>query len=203
MPPELSRDLARTAREVLAWGSELRDSCAVAAAQEALYVLKPSRPAVDARPVRAASSGWRKKGVVVCLHVGHSPGTDSNQLAARIKQKTLSLVLDRPQFPLHVCVATLSVDDHALSGWLRRYPETLDPVSTLTPLLVSALFPAGAASCDDVVAYLTAATSLDGYADVLPPSARAYRAILPVAAGLLTPIQKRCMGGAICGRCRP
>lgn len=202
LSPELSRDVARTAREVLAWGTELCDSCAVAAAQEALHVLGRCSRTHSTRLPRTA--GWQKKGVVICLHVGHGPDTDSNDLATKLKHRTLSLVLDnRPGFPLHVCVATLSVDDEALTGWLRRYPGTTNPVSTLAPLLVSVLFPAEAATCDDVVSHLTSATTLDGYADVMPPSARAYRAILPVAPGLLTPIQKRCVGGAICGRSRP
>lgn len=201
--PELYRELARTAREVLAWGSEMRDSCAVAAAQEALNVLARPTRAVESRAVRPNLAGWQKKGAVVCLHVSHSPKTDCNRLASQIKQKTLSLVLDGSTFPLHACVATLSVDDEALAGWLRRYPGTFDAVSTLAPMLISALFPAQVATCDDVIAHVTSATSLDGYADLLPPSARAYRAILPVAAGLLGPIQKRCLGGAICGRSRP
>lgn len=198
--PELYKDLARTAREVLAWGSEMCDSCAVAAAQEALNVLARPTRSVEAAPVQPNLAGWQKKGAVVCLHVSHPPETDCNLLTSQIKQKTLSRVLDGSGFPLHACVATLAVDDEALAGWLRRYPGTHDPVSTLAPMLVSALFPGQVATCDDVIAHVTSATSLDGYADVLPPSARAYRAILPVAAGLLGPIQKRCLGGAICGR---
>ncbi len=200
--PELHKELARTAREVLAWGSEMRDSCAVAAAQEALQVLARPTRTVKAAPVQPNLNGWQKKGAVVCLHVSHSPKTDCNRLTSQIKQKTLSLVLDGSRFPLHACVANLSVDDEALAGWLRRHPGTFDAVSTLAPMLISALFPAQIATCDDVIAHLTSATSLDGYADVLPPSARAYLAILPVAAGLLIPIQKRCLGGAICGRSR-
>lgn len=203
IPPELHRELARTAREVLAWGSEMCDSCAVAAAQEALQVLARPTHTIETWTVRPNLAGWERKGAVVCLHVSHPSNTDCNRLIDQIKQKTLSLVLDGSKFPLHACVATLAVDDEALVGWLCRYPGTYDAVSTLAPMLISARFPAQVVTCDDVIAHVASATSLEGYADLLPPSARAYRAIVPVAAGLLDPIQKRCLGGAICGHTRP
>lgn len=196
--PELRRLVARSAREVLAWGAELRSPCALAAAEEALQVLDRMQPASTAPAGDPA--GWACKAAVICLHVGHSPHTDSGGLADRLKHATLERVLDRPPFPMHARVSPLSVDDEALRGWAKGHIAAHDPVGTLAPLLVSILYPVRTVDSDAVIAHLTAATSLDGYAERLPAGARAYRIILPVAGHLLQSIQKRCLGGSMCGR---
>lgn len=201
----LVRDITRCAREVEAWGYELKDPCALTAAQEAHAVLKRMNhiptPTVGA-------PFWRKEGSVLLVRVDHVQDVDPNALVERLKVATLNLVLaDPPCSGLRVAVGLLPMADTAplecgdISGSLE--PWSLEPSSAMAPLLVTGFFRAGSLkdACD-WVDRLESVTHEDRYRGYVPWPSVVRTALVPLMKSELHLAERRCIGALATGRTR-
>lgn len=194
---ELKRQTARGAREVEAWASQLKDPCALAAAQEAYQVLAGVDSSVDDhRPY------WTKTGAVVLVLVEHEGAVDQNRLVKHLIPATLDMVLaDPPCSPLRASVGLLSIDDQALLKWARRVPSSRDLVSTMALLLITAIFPTGAlAASDRLISHLASATDEARYCGHVPWPSVVTTVVVPLAPCQISLMERRCIAPPVCGR---
>ena len=188
----LRREVARGAREVEAWGSELLDPRAVAASHQAYKALAQSAAAV------AIHQGpfWWKAGAVVCLQVRHDTDVDPNQLVQRLKQATHQNVLSNPPCsPLEVSVGLLAIDDEALLRWTASLAQSGHAITTMAPFLIGLRFQAGGfSSAYALIDHVEESTTVDHYADCAPSGARIQRAVIPLSGEVVSLIERRCLG---------
>jgi hypothetical protein len=130
IPPGLLRDVARQAREVEAWGAELFDPCALAAAQEAyLVLLQAEWPATG--PTRSKTVG-----AVVVLQCRHPVDVDRAQLVGLLKAGTLDALVAGSPCPMEVTVGLLPIE--VTDDMDVDVPADVgDTQSTTIPLLVA------------------------------------------------------------------
>jgi hypothetical protein len=196
---ELMREVARTAREVEAWGAQLLDSSAVAASQEAYQTLALVAPQL----VTEEKPYWSKAGALVCLQVRHDTNVDANQLVHRLKRATLKNIISNPPCsPLQATVGLLATDDQALLSWTAKLQESSDSITTMAPFLVTLLFhdnaQTGAAA---LIRHVESVTTVDHFCKHVPCPARTARVVVALSERLVSLIEHRCLGSPVYGRC--
>lgn len=196
----LVRDIARCAREVEAWGCELKDPCALTAAQEAHAVLKRMNH-IPTSTVGAPF--WRKEGSVLLVRVDHVQDIDPNALVGRLKMTTLNLVLaDPPCSGLRVAVGLLPMTDAAPLE-CGGISWSLEPSSAMAPLLVTGFFRTGSLNdACDWVDRLESATHEDRYRGYVPWPSVVRTALVPLMKSELHLAERRCIGSLATGRIR-
>jgi hypothetical protein len=194
----LRREVARGAREVEAWGSELFDSRAVAASHQAYKALAQSAAAfaTQQRPI------WSKAGALVCLQVRYDRDVDPNRLVQRLQQATLENIISNPPcFPLEVCVGLLAIDDEALLRWTAGLSEPADAITTMAPFLVGLTFRAkGFTGAYALIDHVDSVTTVAHYSHCLPCDTGVERAVIPLSGSVVSLIERRCVGSPVCGR---
>lgn len=202
----LLRQVARRAREVEAWGSRLKDSCALAAAAEAYQVLAKVQVSVeDAEPAaHAGERNWLKAGAVVLVHVVHDRATDPNQLTKHLMPATLDLVLTNPPCtPFRVSVGLLAIDDQAALNWHVQAPCGGDSTTTVAPLLVTALFREGLLGGPvSFLRHLQESTHQGHFCRYVPRPSEVNTVVVPLPDKQLVSVERRCIGPLVSGRYR-
>lgn len=192
---DIRRRIARQAREVEAWATQLKDPCALAAAKEAYLALQK----LSSSP-HGQSPHWSKIGAVVLVRVEHDCAVDSNELVGRLIPATLDMVLSEPPCsPLKASVGLLSIGDQALIKWAGEASSAGDSVTTMAPLLVSILFPQSApGGSTTMMEHLYLAVDEGRYCPSFLRSAAVTAVIIPVLQGHLAVMERRCIGPCLC-----
>jgi hypothetical protein len=189
LPPtalaSLLRRIERSTREVEAWGEELRQPCALAAAQEAHQVL-----AVARRVLPTAASA--PKGAVLLLQVRHGADLDRPGLAERLKEATLHAIAASSPTPLDVGVGVLAIEDALPYGYCGMPGAGEGPPVTPVPLLVVVR---SAAELPPLPALVRAAVASSSRAQSFPWHVEIHAATLPLPRPALALLEARCVGG--------
>lgn len=187
----LLRRVGRQAREVEAWGSELRDPCALATAHEAYQVLLRAEEAVAAPPTS------KSLGAVVVLQCRHPAGLDPSRITGPLKAETLTAIVEASPCALDVAV-----------GVLAMAPEDLLPVpddpnagaegtwSSTIPLLVALRCPCTERPERLLECVHRAILDRRSEGDLCGPAAVSV-ATIPVPHGVLGYLVCRCEGGLL------
>jgi hypothetical protein len=138
---------------------------------------------------------------MVMIRAGHGPELDPNGLADHLKAAVLDLVLCNPPCtPLFGSAGLMFISDPAFRSAARKRAP-LGSVTTMVPLLVTALYPETALDWPDVLFdYLEQATEerlLRQYAQRL---ASVERVLVPLPQRQVHILERRCIGIPACGR---
>jgi hypothetical protein len=183
------REVARQAREVEAWGSELLDPCALAAAQEAYQVI-----ALAEQQTATNTRTSKTFGAVVVLQCRHPVEVDPAQFVGPLKAETLQAIVVASPCPLEVTVGLLALDgDDVIQEPASEDEQTC---SSTIPLLV-ALRCACTERAERLLECVHRAILDRRTAGNLCGSAAVSVATLPVPHGVLRYLLRRCEGGLL------
>ena len=191
----LMRDVARGAREVEAWGGELVDLCALAAAAEAHQVIALARQAAGGKAASTAA------GAVAIVQLRHSTEVEAIRLTDVIRERALEAIVAGAPCRVEVSLGLLRFDDQAVLDWVGepRPDAAEDLVTTVVPLLV--VLRSGPAETPDRLLRCTHAALLGSrIARGVPWTAETAIATLPIPAGLIDCLVRRCVGGLLVAR---
>lgn len=191
----LIREVARGARKVEAWGTELVDPCALAAAAEAHHVIALTQQAATGVPTAT------EVGAVVILQLRHAMEVDVAGLPHAIKIRALDAIVADAPCPLEARVGLLEIEDENVLDWAaaaRRQPAG-GVVTTIVPLLV-ALCCCAPEAPNRLMRSMHAALLGRRLARDVPWSAETSIATLPLPASSLELLSHRCQGDLLVGR---
>jgi hypothetical protein len=138
---------------------------------------------------------------MVMIRAGHGPEIDPNALAEHLKVAALDLVLSNPPCtPIFASAGLMFISDPAFRSAALQ-PAGPGSMSTMVPLLVTALYPEAALDWPDVLFdYLEETTDerlLRRYAQRL---ASVERVVVPLPQRQVHILERRCIGIPACGR---
>ena len=189
------RDVARGAREVEAWGNELVDLCAIAAAEEAHQVIALARQAAGGT---AAST---EVAAVAIVQLRHSTEVEAIRLTDAIRERALEAIVAEAPCRVEVTLGLLRFDDDTVIDWVGKpCPDAAeDLVTTVVPLLV--VLRSGSTEPPDRLLRCTHAALLGSrIARGVPWTAETSIATLPVPAAVIHCLVRRCVGDLLVAR---
>jgi hypothetical protein len=191
---QLVKEVRRRAREVDAWGNQLKSPCALTAAQEAYQLLAKLGRSSEIEN----AAHFAKTGAIVCLQVQHDTALDCNEIAQDLKHAVFnSISEDPPLRPLKFSVGLLPMEEHSFAAWARLTSQCAIHRTTLAPLNVTFLAARTALSAMDLSAYFDSATGGDRLR--LNWCGRIAGVVIPLERRAVGPVERRCVGPLLNG----
>lgn len=150
---------------------------------------------------RDPHSFWTRQGAMVVIRAEHGRDWDPNHLAGHLKASTLDMVLGHPPcVPIFVSVGVMFISGPAFLS-AARMPAGSGQVSTMVPLLVTALYEEAALDWPDVLFdYLDAATCEHRFGEYAPWLTSVDKVVIPLPQRQVRVLERRCIGSPACGR---
>jgi hypothetical protein len=137
---------------------------------------------------------------MVMLRAEHGPEVDPNRTAEHLKASVLDLVLSNPPCaPIYASAGLMFISNPAFRSRALKAPEP-GLVTTIVPLLVTALYPVAALDWPDVLFdYLEEATDECFLQPYAPWLTSVERVVVPLPQRQVHILERRCIGVPACG----
>jgi hypothetical protein len=94
-----------------------------------------------------------------------------------------------------------AIDAEALLRWTAGLSEPADAITTMAPFLVGLTFRAkGFTGAYALIDHVDSVTTVAHYSHCLPCDTGVERAVIPLSGGVVSLIERRCVGSPVCGR---